>query len=142
MVTEDAWGRPSSWSITVTDRQILCVRLKNWPIDRFRRRLRSRDRCASGHDSLCSKHQITNTKSQTNSKNEIQNSKRWLHQQWVPGPRPLRPAKKPTFIETALRSKPPLVTTEDPGPPLVLVRTVAAREIIVAASGSAYAKSI
>src|SRR5438874_13227731 len=137
MVTEDAWGRSSSWSITVTDRQILCVRLKNWPIDRFRRRVRSRGGCASGHDSLCSKHQITSTKSQTNSKHEIQNSKRWSHQQWIPGPRPLRPAKTPAFVETAPRSKPPPVATEDHTPPLVLVRTVASREIIVAASGSA-----
>src|SRR5882757_3803824 len=33
---EDASEKPSSWSITV--RQILCVRLKNWPIDRWKRK--------------------------------------------------------------------------------------------------------
>ena len=38
--TEGASGKPSSWSGAV--KRILCVRLKNWPIDRLRRRLRTR----------------------------------------------------------------------------------------------------
>src|SRR5688572_33414551 len=37
--TEGALVKPSSWSGAV--KRILCVRLKNWPIDRLRRRLLS-----------------------------------------------------------------------------------------------------
>src|SRR5439155_11647692 len=146
--TEGESGKPSSWSGAVT--QILCVRLKNWPIDRLRRQLqrveRSHERVATTPADFVIP---TTRRIRGRPTNDPPRQRRWTHQMWQDGPRDLKvtSAGRPKlFMPTrgicmtpAIRpsaAKPTSVPKVDE-PPLAIVRTVANRQEIVAVSPAA-----
>src|SRR5258705_10735487 len=97
---EDRLARPSSWRPAV--RQILCVHLRQWPIDRFWRKRRS------GHKSASVSGPLSVVSCDSTELAEVNNGQR----------------------------------TTDNGHLLVLVKNVATRQVIMAASREAQARGI
>src|SRR5262249_35824000 len=123
-VTEDASEKPSSWSITV--RQILCVRLKNWLIDRWKRSCERSGNLRVARELARGPARGTASKLAGYTQNPV---RRWTTSMCVKPPQPRLP------------SAPPVPKVSSPknltDPPIVLVRTVASRQIIVAVNDSA-----
>src|SRR5690349_21787166 len=111
MATEGASEGASSWSTAV--KQIVCVRLNNWPIDWLRRKLRSEARNASDtsrHDGREATERRSDgaTEGKTKTTRDVLSLRR--------------------SVASSLRRS----------PPLVIVHTVAERQVIVAASDEAF----
>src|SRR5437763_13464994 len=108
----------------------MCVRLKNWPIDRWRRQqcreFAARDKSSSPPASLGFDPPPPSPRRAHGRVVEEVRVRRWTHQMWM---------EMPGVQATKRRSDGDAVderNTDAGDPPIALVRTVASRQIIIA----------